>query len=322
MPQAETNGFAMSGFDIMVTMLRAAPAISAPLGGAIMPGSESMSATIRLPRPGGRHSRLSEDLRLGAQIWPKGTRIVPEMVLQAANGPAEQLILGRFVCTDGARGRTTSEPMLFSAVALHPGDPVTIASAHVPEKQNGLPNGMLRGTLIETPHGPLEIETLEAGDEVLGRDGSIQIVSWAGRRRFGALELALCPALLPVRIRAGALPGGLPGQDLLLSHEHRLVVADWRAGYLFGEEEILLPAGALLNGRTVHREDPRAGAEYHHLLVSGDGLVCANGLWAETLGCDARNLLAIPEDMRPRAEVHRAAPLPALPHQVPAALAI
>ena len=314
----------MSRYEIMVALPEADEGPAQGGEDVLAPRTESIALSVKLPGPGGRHARLAEDFELGEMRWPRGARLVPETLLRAASGPAEHLILGRIAAEEGAEGgapgKAQGPALIFSAVPLARGAEIVIEAAEKVDLQQGMPNGLLRGTLIETPHGPLEIESLEAGDEVLARDGSTQIVSWAGRRRFSALELALGPALRPVRIRAGALPGGLPGQDLLASHAHRLVVADWRAGYLFGEEEILLPAGALLNGRTVHLEDPRAGADYHLLLVSGDGLICANGLWAETLGNDERNILAIPEEERLMAQHPFSAPIPAMPHGISPAM--
>ena len=139
---------------------------------------------------------------------------------------------------------------------------------------------LARGTLIETPHGAIAVEDLEEGDEVMTRDGSVQLVTHVGRRRHCALELVLSPGLRPLRIGAGALTGGRPGQDLLVSQDLHLVVDDWRAAYLFGEDEILVPANSLMNGRNVYVECPLAGVEYFELVLAENGLVCANGLWA------------------------------------------
>ncbi len=274
------------------------------------------------PSPAASPARLCTGLDLGGRHHAAGTEIIPEFVLatDAGPGPATDLVIGRL----GQHGPR----MLFAPLGQAAPRRGRVLRADLCRNRPLGRNRFARGTLIDTPHGAALVEDLDAGDEILTRDGDVQLVTRVGRRRHGALELLLDPALRPVRIMTGALTGGRPGQDLLVSQDHRLLVDDWRAAVLFGEEEILIPARALLNDRNVLVECPTAGVEYFAILTDGDTMVCANGLWAETL-LPEDSLQAGPADAARRgATRHRVGmtmpagrPVPALPFQTPACLA-
>ncbi len=232
---------------------------------------------------------LSEELTLDGKRYPIGTRIIADLVLTSRDIPTVTLIAGHLVDASLADGLSGAQ-VVFSSTRLAAGQHLRIADISDAAKRGQGQNCFARGTLIETPHGAIPVERLEDGDEVLTRNGGIQLIAWVGHRRLSGLELVLSPRLQPVRIMAGALTGGRPGQDLVVSQDHRLVVDDWRAAYLFGEEEILVPAKSLLNDRNVVVDCPLAGVEYFHLLMAADSLVCANGLWAETMLPNAQTL--------------------------------
>lgn len=214
--------------------------------------------------------------------------------------------------------------MVFSSTQLLPGQSLVLGDMHTAPDDGPGQNCFARGTLIETPHGQLPIEQLEDGDEVLTRDGRAKLIAWIGSRRLTGIELLLNPQMQPVRIMAGALTGGRPGQDLLVSQCHRLLVDDWRAPYLFGEDEILVPALSLWNGKNVVIDCPLGGIDYFHLLMDDHSMVCANGLWAETMLPDA----VIPNPAQgaisaalPDPSGNYRLALPALPHKSAIAIA-
>ena len=256
---------------------------------------------------------LSCTVEIGGKTHAKGSRISAEMILKTADKPARTLILGHIT---GAGAPRRGELMVFCTTSLEPGETLTIAEIKSMTQPATLPNRFARGTQIDTPHGEIAIEDLDAGDEILTIDGKTQLISWIGHARFSALELALEPLLRPMRIRAGALPGGRPGQDLLVSQSHRLLLDDWRAAYLYGEDEILVPACSLHNGHSVCIACPPAGIDYFHIMTERSSLVCANGLWAETLIPDHEGLAALPEALQQdaAAALNFHAPSPAALH--------
>ncbi len=270
---------------------------------------------------------LTDALLLDGITFPAGSQIITEFVLKTTDRPASTLMIGRVVSKSNSQAR-----LVFSSTELVAGQTLNFSSGGYTSKRGQGQNCFSRGTLIDTPHGALPVEQLQDGDEVMTREGGTQLISWVGSRRLSGLELVLNPHLQPVRIMAGALTGGRPGQDLVLSQDHRLLVDDWRAAYLFGEEEILVPAKSLLNDLNVVIDSPMAGVEYFHLLMNGHTMVCANGLWAETMlpGQENQQML-YPEQ---REQVRRLQSefsagnldgarsiVPALPHQTAASIA-
>ncbi|SDZ51315.1 Hint domain-containing protein [Jannaschia faecimaris] len=129
------------------------------------------------------------------------------------------------------------------------------------------------GTHIATPHGPRIIEDLSAGDLVLTRDAGPQLLEWIGMRQ-GLVGRSMAPVLF----QAGAIGNNAP---LRVSPNHRMLIRGWRAQLMFGEEEVLVPAKALVNGSTIRTERPGL-VSYFHLLTPKHEVFFAEGAEAET----------------------------------------
>ncbi|WP_170382479.1 Hint domain-containing protein [Ruegeria atlantica] len=129
------------------------------------------------------------------------------------------------------------------------------------------------GTMIGTPEGPRLIEDLKVGDLITTTDHGDQPLLWMGRTKVQAQG-----KLAPIRFEAGVL--GL-NQPLTVSPQHRMLIADWRAPYLFGHSEVLIAAHCLVNGRTVTRVEC-GEVEYIHLLFAQHEIVIANGAKSES----------------------------------------
>ncbi|MGB8814075.1 MAG: choice-of-anchor L domain-containing protein, partial [Paracoccaceae bacterium] len=102
------------------------------------------------------------------------------------------------------------------------------------------------GSLIVTERGEVQVEDLAIGDRVFTRDNGYQSIRWVGSRKLTRIDLALQPKLNPIRIRAGALGGALPERDMLVSPQHRMLMAGPRAEMFFGEYEVLVAATHLV----------------------------------------------------------------------------
>lgn len=140
-----------------------------------------------------------------------------------------------------------------------------------------------RDTMIETPEGPVAIQSLKAGDMVRTMDRGFQPLRWIGNRKLDAIDLRQHPRLLPIRIRAGALGQGLPAQDLLVSPQHRMLVRSAIAQRMFGAAEVLIPANKLLILDGVDIAEDAAKVEYFHMLFDRHEIVFANGSASESL---------------------------------------
>lgn len=130
------------------------------------------------------------------------------------------------------------------------------------------------GTMVATPDGHRPVEQIAAGDRVLTLDDGAKPVRWTGRRRVPASG-----SLTPVRIKAGAFGSH---DDLVVSPQHRILFRGGAAEMLFGETEVLVPAGYLVDGQTV-QSVPGDTVEYVHLLFDDHQVVFANGLESESL---------------------------------------
>jgi hypothetical protein len=137
------------------------------------------------------------------------------------------------------------------------------------------------GSRIATPQGAAAIETLRVGDLVLTRDNGYRPIRWIGGREFGAEALADFPELLPVRVRRGAFGADVPSADLLVSPQHRMLLAGSDAAGHGDETEILAAATDLV---TLGLAIPEAvcGVTYFHIMFDHHEIVWANGCWSES----------------------------------------
>jgi hypothetical protein len=137
------------------------------------------------------------------------------------------------------------------------------------------------GTLIATPRGEVSVENLRAGDRVITRDNGLQEIRWVGSRTLGWRDLNAAPHLKPVLVRQGSLGHGLPERDMLVSPNHRLLVANDRTALYFDEHEVLVAAKHLITGQGVHAVESM-GTTYIHFMFDRHEVVLSNGAWTES----------------------------------------
>ncbi len=130
------------------------------------------------------------------------------------------------------------------------------------------------GTMIDTVNGPLPVDTFETGDMVVTRDGGLQAIAWIGETTVAAKG-----DLAPIVISTGTLGNDC---DLVVSPQHAILLNDWRAELLFGQEEVLVRAVDLLNHDGVYRKTG-GFVTYYHILFDAHHLVRSEGLWSESL---------------------------------------
>jgi len=142
------------------------------------------------------------------------------------------------------------------------------------------------GTMIDALGGAKPVEELAVGDMVRTKDSGYQPIRWIASRTMTKAEFAADPALRPIRIKAGALgsePGALkPARDLVVSQQHCVLIEDWRCEFLFGEDEVLAPALALLNDSTITIDRTSAEVTYYHFMFDQHEIVYSNGVETES----------------------------------------
>ena len=136
---------------------------------------------------------------------------------------------------------------------------------------------------VETPRGPVAAGRLQPGDLVLTEDdGALPLLS--------SLRMALpaCGSFAPVLLRAPFLP---VQHDLLLSADQMVLMRGPEVEYLFGDDEVLVPGAALVDGRTALMEQRRMVVPSVALLFDRPAILNVDG-------CGL--LAALPQDRAPR----------------------
>ncbi|MDE4174643.1 Hint domain-containing protein [Phaeobacter sp. PT47_59] len=137
------------------------------------------------------------------------------------------------------------------------------------------------GTLIATPHGERKVEELQAGDRVITRDNGIQEIRWVGTRSLSPAELKGAAHLQPVLIRQGALGNGLPERDMMVSPNHRVLVANDKTAFYFEDREVLVAAKHLTGLDGVDVVETTA-VTYIHFMFDQHEVVLSDGAWTES----------------------------------------
>jgi Ca2+-binding RTX toxin-like protein len=137
------------------------------------------------------------------------------------------------------------------------------------------------GTLIATPRGEKPAEDLQVGDRVITRDNGIQEIRWVGHKAVTGRELTAAPHLRPVLVKAGSLGNGLPERDMMLSPNHRVLVANERTQLYFEENEVLA-AVKHLAGTPGVVDVAVSSVTYIHFMFDRHEVVLSNGAWTES----------------------------------------
>ncbi|WP_376094433.1 Hint domain-containing protein [Roseomonas sp. CCTCC AB2023176] len=231
-------------------------------------GTQSLGSDLRVRGIGDDKKVLGSELNDQFKVGQGGRAPVYDYVGTATN--ANGAVVGLVGERDGILFLFTDRANLSPARELS----VNPAGANGTNNWSLVTDGpvcFMPGTLIATPRGEVAVEDLRRGDLVTTSSGASEPVRWIGRQTVS--RLFGDPArVLPVRIRAGALGGGLPKRDLFVSGDHALLV-----------DGLLVQAGALVNGSSILREeDVPTVFTYLHVELSDHSLLLAEGTPAET----------------------------------------
>ncbi|WP_227285131.1 Hint domain-containing protein [Boseongicola sp. H5] len=153
------------------------------------------------------------------------------------------------------------------------------------------------GTTIMTPCGERLVEELQVGDRVITRDNGIQKISWVGQKGLNGKALAANPHLRPILIRAGSLGGDLPERDMLVSPNHRLLIANEIAQVHFDNREVLVAAKHMVGANGI-KQVPVAETTYMHFMFEQHQVVLSNGAWTESFQPGDYTLKGIDQSQR------------------------
>ncbi|KIN65227.1 putative hemagglutinin/hemolysin-related protein [Sulfitobacter noctilucicola] len=137
------------------------------------------------------------------------------------------------------------------------------------------------GTKIATPKGERLVEELKVGDRVITRDNGIQEIRWVGARDMTGAEFEKAAHLKPVLIRQGALGNDLPERDMMVSPNHRVLVANDKTALYFEEREVLVAAKHLTGLEGVDIVDV-SHTTYIHVMFDQHEVILSDGSWTES----------------------------------------
>lgn len=164
------------------------------------------------------------------------------------------------------------------------------------------------GARISVPGGTCRVERLRPGDLVLTADHGPRPIRW-----IGDTVVRAAGAMVPVRIARGALGGGLPHRDLVVSPQHRMVLRSRIAARMMQRSEVFVPAVKLVGLPGIARDTSAVAVRYIHILLPQHEVIFAEGAPTESLLPGPQSMAALsPEG---RAEIN--ALFPDLPQRAP-----
>jgi len=126
------------------------------------------------------------------------------------------------------------------------------------------------GTAIQTPEGPLPVETLTLGRHVMTHRGDSAKIVWIGKRTIDCRRHPNPDSVRPVSVAANAFGPGLPSRDLLLSPDHAVFIQD-----------VLIPIRYLINDETIGQIAVRK-VTYYHIELPAHDVILAEDLPVES----------------------------------------
>lgn len=128
--------------------------------------------------------------------------------------------------------------------------------------------GLAEGSEVLTLSGIRPVEALQPGDRVVTRGGA---------RVLRGIESRSVARARLVRVCASALGHDRPEADILLAADQQILVRDWRAKAMTGQDRALIVAGKLVDGEYI-RAEARAEVRLYTLRFDGPAVIYAQGL--------------------------------------------
>jgi Hint domain len=101
------------------------------------------------------------------------------------------------------------------------------------------------GTVILTTSGAMPVEFLSPGDRVITRNGARTLAGIASR---------MLPMAEMIRVSESTLGVDQPAEDILLAPDQAILIRDWRAKAMTGQDQAMIPAAMLVDGEYIRRE--------------------------------------------------------------------
>jgi len=154
-----------------------------------------------------------------------------------------------------------------------------------------------RGSLVETDFGPVAIEDLYPGDQVLTRDGSYQPLLWKGMTTLvPGRKAATGTRHALTSFMADSLGMEKPMSCVISGPSARLLRTPTHLRHAEGDGPLLTPVTEFLDGMNIVETTPPAPVDMYHLCLARHAVIRVGGLEFETYhpGLDALRLVSYP----------------------------
>jgi autotransporter passenger strand-loop-strand repeat protein len=271
-----------------ITINGNAPANNVTLAGGslelISPKADSVNTTTGVPSAtgtltfaSGSASRLQIDV---AQTGTNGTTFAQTITGFAQGDVIDLGFITNGVISETANGSNTNVTVTgtggsetFTFVGAAPANLKTAADTTPEGGTDLIVTCFASGTLITTARGAIPVEHLTAGDLAVTASGGHRPIKWLGHRTIDCRRHPHPEHVLPVRIAAHAFSANRPARDLFVSPGHAICVD------VCGE--VLIPAGALVNGATIRQMEVDT-VTYWHVELDSHDVILAENLPAES----------------------------------------
>lgn len=150
-----------------------------------------------------------------------------------------------------------------------------------------------KGAQIATLDGIRLVEDLRIGDMIPTRDDGPLPIGWIGSRTIFPR-----PGQHPIEFAPSAIGNT---SALQVSPQHRVLITGWQAELLFGCNELLVPAKAMVNDTNIRPVD-LAAVTYYHVMFDRHTLLLSNGCWTESLLYSAESMAGLTLQQRDEIE--------------------
>ncbi len=129
-------------------------------------------------------------------------------------------------------------------------------------------SGLTVGTTVLTLDGDLPVQFLAPGDRVVTRSGV---------RVLKSIKVSVMRDAGMIRVSASALGHDRPEADCFLAPGQKIILRDWRARALYGQEVAMIEAQRLCDGDYI-RSETVSEIRLFTLVFDGDEIIYANGM--------------------------------------------
>lgn len=128
--------------------------------------------------------------------------------------------------------------------------------------------GLLAGNNILTMTGYVKIEELKAGDRVITRNGARIVREVVSTTRL----------MRPIKVGPNTLGYSRPASEMLMAPDQEVMVRDWRAEMLFGEDFVIIEINRMVDGKYVAEAEELAEHDVYELCFDEEEIYYADGV--------------------------------------------